>query len=236
MAQEGAPPWERGCRGDGAAYALGALDPYEAENFRRHLTGCIVCRDELSAYTEVTDALGMAVVEHAMPRGVRDRILREFRAEGQAALPDTQRRRPRSSRHPRFTTRPRLAIGLIAAVIFVAIGAVTLAPHGPRAPRVIQARVLGVAGSAQLLLAGVRAQLIVSHLPAPPRGRIYEVWVEREGHAPSPQALFTVSAFGGADIAIPDHLNGVSTIMVTQERAGGSLVPTSTPVIVASLS
>jgi hypothetical protein len=76
----------------------------------------------------------------------------------------------------------------------------------------------------------------VSHIPAPGRGRIYEVWVERKGRAPSPQALFNVSASGGARIVLTSQLDGVSTIMVTLEHVGGSLVPTRAPVIVASLA
>src|SRR5579859_1408521 len=235
MAQDGISPDDLTCWGDAAAYALGALDSCEAEDFRRHLNQCIVCRDELGTFTEVTAALGMAAPEQAMPGGARDRILRDIRA-GEPALSHSPRWRVRPSRFRRFIARPRVAIAVTAAATLVGIGAVTFAPRGLSPSRVIHARVFGVAGSAELRLAGSRAQLVVSHFPPPARGRIYEVWVEREGRAPSPQAVFNVSASGAARIVLSSRVEGVSTIMVTLERAGGSLMPTRAPVIVASLS
>ena len=45
------------CGVDVAAYALGALDPAEAEAFRAHLRNCAVCRDELEAFEAVIDTL-----------------------------------------------------------------------------------------------------------------------------------------------------------------------------------
>ena len=33
----------RDCGADAAAYVLGALEPAEAEAFRRHMTSCVVC-------------------------------------------------------------------------------------------------------------------------------------------------------------------------------------------------
>ena len=95
----------------------------------------------------------------------------------------------------------------------------------------------GVPGSAQLRISGGRAELIVSRLPPPPAGRIYEVWVKRGRQSPAPtRALFSVTSSGAADVGVPGNLRGVNTIMVTQEPAGGSLVPTHPPVIVARLT
>jgi hypothetical protein len=102
---------------------------------------------------------------------------------------------------------------------------------------VIQASVTGVAGNAQLRIAGGHAELIVSHLPPPPPGRIYELWIKRGHHAPgSTQTLFSVTDSGAAEVGVPGNVRGISTIMVTQEPAGGSLVPTRAPVIVAQLT
>ena len=35
---------------DAAAYVLGSLEPSEDEAFRRHLAGCVLCRDEVAAF------------------------------------------------------------------------------------------------------------------------------------------------------------------------------------------
>jgi hypothetical protein len=48
--------------------------------------------------------------------------------------------------------------------------------------------------------------------------------------------LFSVNAHGAGDIGVPDTLKGVAEILVTQEPAGGSAVPTRPPIIVGRLS
>ena len=55
--------------------------------------------------------------------------------------------------------------------------------------------------------------------------------------APSPpRALFSVSSSGAADVGVPGDLDGVTQVLVSQEPAGGSLAPTTAPVIVAPLA
>jgi len=77
----------------------------------------------------------------------------------------------------------------------------------------------------------------VSHLPPPPAGRIYEIWVKRGSRPPAPtRELFSVTAGGAAEVGVPGDVRGVSTIMVTEEPAGGSLVLTHVPVIVAQVT
>src|SRR2546421_5264883 len=40
------------------AYIYGEATPVEAKAFRRHLTGCAVCREELAAFGAVREAVG----------------------------------------------------------------------------------------------------------------------------------------------------------------------------------
>ncbi len=223
------------CGRDPAVYVLGALEPAEAEDFRRHLDSCAVCRDEVAAFRQVVDALPMAAPQQPAPRELRRRIMRDVRSE-----PGGRARRA-SSVWPawaRLVSRPALATGLAAALAALAVvGGIELGSAGSRPAKVIQAAVTGVPGSARLRIAGGRAELIVSRLPPPPAGRIYEVWVKRGHQPPAPtRALFSVTASGTADVGVPGNLRGVNTIMVTQEPAGGSLVPTHPPVIVARLT
>jgi hypothetical protein len=126
-------------------------------------------------------------------------------------------------------------MALAAAVAIV--GGIELASTGSGGPRVIQASVTGSPGSAQLRVTGGHAELTVRNLPAPPPGHIYEVWLKRPNRAPAPtSALFSVTSTGAGDVGVPGDLRGVSEVLVTPERAGGSLVPTHAPVIVARLS
>ena len=92
-------------------------------------------------------------------------------------------------------------------------------------------------GAAQLRISHNHAELVVSRLPPPPAGRIYEVWLKRGSTSPAPtSALFSVTANGAATVDVPGDLRGVSQVLVTQEPAGGSRVSTHRPVIVASLT
>ena len=75
------------------------------------------------------------------------------------------------------------------------------------------------------------------NLAAPPAGHIYEVWLQHGHQAPSPTStLFGVTSSGAGDVGVPGSLHGVSHVLVTAEPLGGSLHPTSNPVIVARIT
>ncbi len=222
---------------DLAAYALGALDPHEAESFEPHLARCAACRDELAAFQAVVDALPASVPAYPVPKRLRRELMAAVAAEprGARAEPSTHRRRwalPGAGLSPRLG----LALGVVAAVVVVAAGALTLGGGSART-RVITAQVIGSPGTAQVRLTAGHAELVVRHLAAPAAGHIYEVWVQRAGGKPIPAgALFSVTAKGAGDVAVPGRVRGIKQVMVTSEPAGGSPVPTHAPVIRAVLS
>ena len=217
----------RTCGEDTAAYVLGALAPAEAEAFRRHIADCADCREEVTAFEQITDALPPAGAAQEVPRELRRRVMREVRATPKPAPAG----RPRTVRAP---TRFSFAWGgALAAVVVAVIVAVALSSGGSSGTRVIQASV----GSAELRVAGGHADLIVHRLPQLPAGRIYEMWVQRGSAQPTPTGtLFSTSSNGAASVGVPGSLDGVSAVMVTQEPAGGSLAPTSSPVIVTRVT
>ncbi|HTX46719.1 MAG TPA: anti-sigma factor [Solirubrobacteraceae bacterium] len=211
------------CGADAAAYALGALEPDEAERFKVHLEDCVVCRDELAAFQQVTGALPMAAPQHAVPRRLRRRVLSEVRS-------DARLREPHAAARTGPRIRPAWA-GALAGAVAVAV-VVVIAVGSGSSTRVISASV----GHAQLRISGGHAELIVDRLPQAASGHIYEVWLERAGGQPQPTtALFGVTHSGTADVGVPGNVHGVSEVMVTQEPAGGSPHPTTDAVIVAHL-
>lgn len=231
----------RDCAGDAAAYALGALEPVEVDAFVRHLDGCIVCRDEVTALGRVADALPMSALQHAVPGGLRRRVLRDVRTEPKLARAAAQRRRPRAPLLTRVSVpRPAVVASALLATIVILAGGLGLVSGSPSSgPRVISAKVVANRGTAQLRVEHGDARLIVRHLAPPPPGRIYEVWLVKRSHrAPSPtSSLFSVNSSGADDVAVPGPLRGVTEVMVTPEPApDGSDVPTSPPVITAPLS
>jgi Anti-sigma-K factor rskA/Putative zinc-finger len=221
------------CSGDAAAYVLGALDPPEAEAFRAHLAGCVICRDEVTALQQAADALSVAAPQYPVPRGLRRRVLAAVRAEPR--MPDS----PAPSRRSGLRIHGPALTGALAVVLAaVAVAVLLLVPGGSSGVRVVPAHVTAPAASAELRLASGRAELIVRHFPPPPGNHIYEVWLQRRGHSsPSPTTtLFSVTSSGAGNIGLTGSLSGVSEVLVTPEPAGGSLAPTHPPVIVAQLS
>ena len=79
--------------------------------------------------------------------------------------------------------------------------------------------------------------LIASHLPAPPPGKTYEMWIIPKTGKPAPAGLF---ASGADETAVHFFRSTVplattGAVAVTLENAGGVDAPTSTPLIVAAL-
>ncbi|HZL54474.1 MAG TPA: anti-sigma factor [Solirubrobacteraceae bacterium] len=214
---------EHDCGNDAAAYALGALEPEEAHAFERHMESCAVCRDEVAAFVLAADALPLAAPQHAAPRALRRRVMREVAQQSRQSAP----RVPALKRAPRRVAAG-FAVALAAAALVVGISLGT----GGSATTVIKASV----GSAELQVSSGHGQLVVAHLSRPAAGRIYELWIQHGSSKPSPSTLFSVASNGTADVGVPGSLHGVSRLLVTDEPAGGSRAPTTPPVIVAALS
>jgi anti-sigma-K factor RskA len=217
------------CGEDAAAYVLGALEPSEAEAFRRHLAGCAACRQEVAEFERITGALPEATAQYQVPKDLRRRVMQEVRATPKAQAADHK-----AAVRPARTWRPIVAWGsALAAVVVAVIVAVALSSGGSSGTRVIRAS----AGNAELRIASGHGDLIVHRLPRLPAGRIYEMWVQRGNAAPTPTGtLFAVTSSGAAAVGVPGSLSGISAVLVTEEPAGGTPAPTSAPVIVARVT
>ena len=228
------PTEHHDCGADVAAYALYALDPEEAAIFEQHLAQCTICRDELTAFGSVIDALPTSVPAVAAPRKLKRRVMAAVAAEPKRTAAPA----PRRAWLPQLTiASPRVGLALAAIVAAVVIAGALVIPGSGNSSRVVTAQVIGHSGDAKLRISGGHAELIVNHLSAPPAGKIYEVWLGRTGHAPSPtKALFSVTRNGAGDVAVPGDLHGVAVVMVTMEPAGGSQTPTTPAIISARLT
>jgi anti-sigma factor RsiW len=217
------------CGADVAAYALGSLDDVDRGRFERHLGTCAVCPDELAVFQRVVDALAQGVPQRQAPADLRHRVLDDAR---QVAAPPsrvpTERGRLR---------RPALALCALLIAVAAVAGALRSGSSPGPVTRVIQARVLGSAGSAEVRRSAGHAELVVHRLSPPPSGEIYQVWLNRPGRRPQPtSALFNVTDAGDAEVDVPGDLRHVWQIMVTPEPAGGTQMPTHPAVITARLT
>jgi anti-sigma-K factor RskA len=229
------PQARDGCGEDAAPYVLGALAEAEHEAFVEHMRDCVACREEVAALQPVANSLPSAVPPRRAPGRLRDSVMSTVRTEAElrragAGRPSPARRRP-ARRLPwrlSFASLAATAAGVLIAVLLLGGGSGS-------STRVIRAQVSAPAASATLRLSAGHGTLVLAGMPKTPAGKVYEVWLKRSG-APQPtDALFTVSSAGTATVGVPGSLAGVKAVLVTAEPAGGSRVPTSAPVIQASL-
>jgi anti-sigma factor RsiW len=233
-----------------AAYLLGALPQDEAARFETHLDSCPQCREDLATLQPVVDALPAAAPPVQPPLELRGRLMDTVRSEAellQAAGPSADKPAPLPKTRPPlserlFGRRPLLA-GAMALVLALAAGYGLRAAveNGGNAPvgvtRTVRAQVTFPHASARVVVRHGVATLVVTGLPAPPSGKIYQVWLLRPGvTAPAPtNALFGVDHHGAGHTSVPS-ISGVKAVLVTAEPDGGSPAPTENPVIVAPLS
>jgi anti-sigma-K factor RskA len=223
------------CGRDAGAYVLGALGPEEADEFRRHMATCVVCRDEVAALQSVADELAMAAPQLPAPRALRRRVIADARAERVATAMGGSDRRASRPRAP--SARGALALAAALAVLAVVVVGLTLNPGRSPLTRVVHASVVARSASADVRLTRGHGELIVRRMPAAPAGKVYEVWLRRPGGSPMPTtALFDVTSAGAAAVDVPGDLHGVEEVLVTPEPLGGSRVPTHAPVILARLA
>jgi hypothetical protein len=215
------------------AWLLGALPEDEAAGFKRHLDECVVCREDAVGLQVAVDALPASAAPHSPPAALKDRIMAVVEGEAkllQAAGPESDRPRRRRSWFGGLSWRPALALGLAALAIGF-LGSQALQSGGPEK---ITAQVQS-GGQAALEVQDGQGRLVASHLPDPPNGRVYQVWLDKGGKTPEPtNVLFTTSNDGSATADVPS-LDGVKRVMVTDEPNGGSRTPTGKLLLTASV-
>jgi anti-sigma-K factor RskA len=226
------------------AYVLGALDDREREAFEAHMAGCAACRGEVEQLRVAADALPAGVPQFAPPPELKDRIMAIVNAEaellaaagGQADRPPAPARR--RARRPllAWLSRPAVALACALALIVAGVGAGVLLGGGDDTHTVV-AETQAPGAQVELQLSDDSATLVARHMPPPPSGRIYQVWLKRPGQDPQPTSvLWSVDAAGSADVAVPGSMEGVESVLVTDEPEGGSRTPTRAPVISARIA
>jgi anti-sigma-K factor RskA len=205
------------------AYVLGAMAVAEREAFEEHLSTCATCRAEVDELRPAAEALPMASPLLAPPPELKDRIMAEVEREAAllGAAGAGADRPPRTERR-RFGWLGGWRLAPVAAALLVAgvlIGSSVSDPD--TATYTFQGQ------DARLEVEGDSARLVAEDLPAPPEGRVYEVWLMPEGSdTPEPtDVLFTPRGDGSAEAAIPS-VEDVSQVLVTDEPRAGSDEPT----------
>jgi Anti-sigma-K factor rskA len=223
-----------GERANAAVYALGALE--DADVYREHLLSCTGCRAEVAELQLAVDSLPGTVTPARVPESLRRKVLDAVRSEADV-LHAAGRKADRAPRARRTPARWRLLVAGSATLAAGAAALIVLAVSSgsSNAVRVTTAQIAtserGAHGA--LRVTSGRAELVLGGMRQAPRGQIYEVWLSRgKGSAPAAtDALFGVTRAGRASVVVPGPLRGIREVLVTHEPLGGSLHPTSAPIV-----
>jgi anti-sigma-K factor RskA len=202
------------------AYVLGALPELEHEVLERHIETCDSCRAEVARLMPVTDVLARSVPQVMPPASLKAGLMETVKAEAKARTADERARKPSRSWWPQ-ALQPRVAAAAALAVlaIGVVIG-VAADQSADRSERVIAAKIdrtLMPSGGATLEVSGDRRDvtLKLTDAPDPGKGRLYELWVRRNGKViPGP----VVRQGGNGEITIPGGVTDADAVMVTVEE------------------
>lgn len=212
------------------AYAVDAVDDIERASFERHLASCPTCRAEVASLREASALLADAATTTPPPE-LRD-----------AVLSGITRVRPL----PPVTVggpvhRRRWFPALVAAVVLalVGVGGAVWQPwrddtsvqvsvtdqvlQDPDAERFTQELPNGATATVVRSAKVDRAVLVTEDLPAPPDGKVYQLWYQ------SPSRHMTSAGLmpDGADTALLEgNANDAVGAGVSLEPAGGSDQPT----------
>jgi anti-sigma-K factor RskA len=210
-----------------AAYLLGALEPGEAAELERHLAGCEACRTELEWLRPAVQLLPESVERVEAPPELRGRLMEQVRSEAERA--------PAPSRGRRWSIGGwslRPVAGLAALVLVVAAVAAYAIGSGDsgggNTTTVVAGHSPGVV--AQVVRDGGSGTLHLTNLHQLPSDKVLQAWVERDGRVVSAKTLFVPNQDGTASATI-DDMEGVKVVMVTAEPRGGSVQPTSAPIV-----
>ncbi len=243
------------------SYALDALEGEELGEFERHLDRCPSCLSEVRGLRETAARLAMATAERP-PAAMREQVL--ALAERTRQLPpltgETPARRAVSRRArrvwiPRFSVAVA-ALSVAAAVVFGVnqnsaqdqLNSIRSQLTSAEAHNHALAAVLA-ASDAHLVSSGTshggavtaivsphegKLVVVTSGLPALPASKVYELWLLGPSVA-RPSGLLGGAQNGHTDPVVAAGLAAGYKLGVTVEPAGGTLRPTTAPIVDMSL-
>jgi anti-sigma-K factor RskA len=212
---------------DLAAYMLGALDPGEAGDFERHLEGCEHCQEELRWLQPAVHALPEEVERTEPSPQLRASLMAEVRADAEA---EAYAAPARPARSRRWFLKPAVGFAVLALLVAGVVGYEVGKDGGGEkdgASKIVR-QLNGM--TVTMIQEGEEGKLELAGVPQPPKDKVFEAWVEREGEVEAVPALLVPDRHGHAETTIAD-MTGVETLMVTVEPRGGSETPTGKPIM-----
>ena len=236
------------------AYAVDALDAEERAAFEAHLAECADCRAEVAGLQEAAGMIAETTATPPPPE-LRDRVLsgittvRPLPPEGREAEPVAPGGTvgtvvPMAPRRHRLSTRMARVLATAAAAVVLAVGGAVVAQQPWHHPSVTATEAVLDAPDARStsvdLARGARATvthsdelgravIVVHHMPAPPTGKVYQLWLDQPGRGMVSAGLMP-AASSDATLLLAGDAATATAAGITVEPAGGSLAPTSKPI------
>jgi anti-sigma-K factor RskA len=214
-------------------FALDALDPEERLLVLEHLSECRNHDTELAAHREVAALLPMAIEEMPPPSRLRGSLLREFESLKQAGLPQVAASRAPARRNfLDLFRRPAFSYGIVVVLMLAVTGLTVWNLSLRQDGSAVMARTTqqGNASLRMVYLPDERLAVLDLDLPALTPDRAYQAWqITPSG----PASLGLVPGHGPTALSV--DLSDASAIAISVEPAGGSLAPTTTPLLVTEL-
>jgi anti-sigma-K factor RskA len=235
-------------------YAADALTGPELALFEKHLQRCTSCAEEVKALRVTAARLGMATAI-APPPGMRQQVLAAVGLTRQ--LPPSDRRLRVLGAMPRGTRLRRplsaIAITAMAAAIVIlavlqagtrhqlqqaqagnrAVAAVLAAPDAR-----IQASHTSLGGIVTAVISARHREAVITAagMPAPAGSKVYQLWVISASGARSAGLLPSSTAGSATSPVLAAGVHAGDRLGITIEPAGGTTAPTTTPVVLISVS
>jgi anti-sigma-K factor RskA len=218
---------------DLAAYLLGSLEPGEAAAFERHLEGCERCSEELRWLEPAVHTLPEAVERQEPSPHLRASLMAEVRGDAREDA-RVDRRPARAAPWRRWLLKPAVGFAALALLVAGIVGyGVGKDGDGEKGGASTVVRQIG-GMTVTMVQEGDGGRLELAGVPQPPKNKVFEAWVERDGKVEAVPALLVPDRRGHAETTIAD-MSGVETLMVTLEPRGGSETPTGEPVMEMSV-
>jgi hypothetical protein len=228
-----------------ALRALGGLESQDEAALGRematHGADCAECRRLVTELEETAGRLAFALDPVPVPTGMEDRLVASVK-RGATVVPFT-RLDERAGRDRRGGAW-RAAVGIAAAFVLFAGGWVVrdlAEPSSDGAAVALEgAEVVTFEGASGSLAVAYRpgvagVYVFGSDLPAPPAGKVYEVWMIQED-TPVPGPCLTPRADGSLFTYVDVELGTTETMAVTVESSSCPSAPTSEPILTADLT
>lgn len=230
------------------AYALGSLDPQEAELFASHLVQCPPCKAELASYQDLVGVLALAVPQRSAPPELKGRILTAAhspRIPVQAVRRPSQEKPQRARRGwsnmfrslmPAWGVLSLLLIGVLAISNLRLSQRIQSLEQGQPEFQTVNLSGTDLAAQAVGMLVispdGMSGSLVVDRMPALADNQDYQLWLIKNGQRTSGGVFHSYSnGYGVLWIHSNDPLISYSEIGVTLEPSGGSPAPTGEKII-----